>query len=64
MPEDPPPPPEAPEYTRSQRLFLDAPEEHKKLVRDILVEEREVMHLLRRPEIHQKIASLVRTHIS
>lgn len=64
MPDEPPPPSEIPQYTRSQRLFLDAAEEHKKLVRDILVEEREVMHLLRRPEIHQKIAGLVRTHIS
>lgn len=64
MPEETEPPSEAPQYTRSQRLFLDAPEEHKKLVRDILVEEREVMHLLRRPEIHQKIAALVRNHIS
>lgn len=51
-------------YTRSQQLFLDAPEEYQKLVRDILREEREVMHLLRRPEIHQKIVNLVRRHIA
>jgi hypothetical protein len=51
-------------YTRSQKLFLDAPEEYQKLVRDILREEREVMHLLRRPEIHQKIVNLVRRHIA
>lgn len=51
-------------YTRSQQLFLAAPEEYQKLLRDILKEEREVMHLLRRPEIHQKIVSLVRRHIA
>ncbi len=51
-------------YTRSQQLFLAAPEEYQKLVRDILKEEREVMHLLRRPDIHQKIVHLVRRHIA
>lgn len=51
-------------YTRSQQIFLDAPEEYQKLIRDILREEREVMHLLRRPEIHQKIVHLVRRHIA
>jgi hypothetical protein len=56
--------PDTGKYTRSQQLFLDAPEEYQKLVRDILKEEREVMHLLRRPEIHQKIVNLVRRHIA
>ena len=56
--------PDPGKYTRSQQLFLDAPEEYQKLVRDILREEREVMHLLRRPEIHQKIVNLVRRHIA
>ena len=51
-------------YTRSQQLFLAAPEEYQKLCRDILKEEREVMHLLRRPQIHQQIVHLVRRHIS
>ena len=56
--------PDPGQYTRSQQLFLDAPEEYQKLARDILKEEREVMHLLRRPEIHQKIVNLVRRHIA
>jgi hypothetical protein len=63
MPESDPTP-DPGKYTRSQQLFLDAPEEYQKLVRDILKEEREVMHLLRRPEIHQKIVNLVRRHIA
>lgn len=58
------PAPETKNYTRSQQIFLAAPEEIQKLARDILKEEREVMHLLRRPEIHQKIVHLVRRHIS
>ena len=61
---DSPPVPDSTKYTRSQQLFLAAQEEHQKLVRDILREEREVMHLLRRPEIHQKIVNLVRRHIA
>ena len=56
--------PDPGKYTRSQQLFLDAPEEYQKLVRDILKEEREVIHMLRRPEIHQKIVNLVRHHIA
>jgi hypothetical protein len=56
--------PEERNLTRSQKLFLQAPEEIQKLLRDILKEEREVMHLLRRPEIHQKIVNLVRRHIA
>ncbi len=56
--------PDPGKYTRSQQLFLDAPEEYQKLVRDILREEREVMHLLRRPQIHQQIVNLVRRHIA
>jgi hypothetical protein len=56
--------PEEQNLTRSQKRFLQAPEEVQKLLRDILKEEREVMHLLRRPEIHQKIVNLVRRHIS
>jgi hypothetical protein len=63
MPESPPTP-DPGKYTRSQQLFLDAPEEYQKLVRDILKEEREVMHMPKRPEIHQKIVNLVRRHIS
>jgi len=56
--------PDPGKYTRSQQLFLDAPEEYQKLVRDVLKEEREVMHMGTRPEIHQKIVNIVRRHIA
>jgi hypothetical protein len=56
--------PEEQNLTRSQKLFLQSPEEIQKLLRDILKEEREVMHMLKRPEIHQKIVNLVRRHIA
>jgi hypothetical protein len=56
--------PEEQNLTRSQKLFLQAPDEIQKLLRDILKEEREVMHMIKRPEIHQKIVNLVRRHIA
>jgi hypothetical protein len=58
------PEPDTKNHTRSQQLFLAAPEEYQKLIRDILKEEREVIHLEKRPEIYQKIVHLVRRHIS
>jgi hypothetical protein len=65
MPDPSPEPPrEEQTYTRSQQIFLDASEELQRLVRDILREEREVMHLERRPQIHQKIVTLIRRHIA
>lgn len=41
--------------TRAQLIFTESPDELKKLIRDILEEERKVMHKLRRPNIHQNI---------
>ena len=52
------------EYTRSQQRFLDASEDVQKLVRDFIREERPVMHMLRRPDIHQKLLAIVKKHIS
>ncbi len=46
--------------TRSQQEFVNAPEHLQQILRAVLREEREVMHLRRRPEIHQKIFDHVR----
>lgn len=51
------------EQTRSQQEFVKAAEPIQQLVRAVLREEREVMHLKRRPEIHQKILDHVKTRI-
>lgn len=41
--------------TRAQEIFLEAPENYRNLIRSILQEERDVMHLRRRSDIHQRI---------
>lgn len=41
--------------TRAQELFKAAPQEYQTLIRDILKEERDVMHLKRRSDIHTRI---------
>ena len=41
--------------TTAQELFKNASPEYQALIRDVLKEEREVMHLRRRNDIHQKI---------
>jgi len=46
--------------TRAQEIFKSAKPEYQILIRDILKEEREVMHLKRRSDIHQKIYDHVR----
>lgn len=51
------------EQTRSQQEFVKAPEPIQQLIRAVLREEREVMHLKRRPEIHQKILDHVKQRI-
>jgi len=51
------------EQTRSQQEFANAPEPIQQLVRDVLRDERDVMHLKRRPEIHQKILDHVKQRI-
>jgi hypothetical protein len=51
------------EQTRSQQEFVKAPESIQQLIRAVLREERDVMHLKRRPEIHQKILDHVKQRI-
>lgn len=41
--------------TEAQELFKGAKAEYKELIRDILKEERDVMHLKRRSDIHQRL---------
>ena len=50
-------------YTRAQQLFKDSPEELKNLIKDLLEEERKVMHKQRRPNIHQNIYDHVKRQI-
>lgn len=51
------------EQTRSQHAFIKAAEPIQQLIRAVLREERDVMHLKRRPEIHQKILDHVKQRI-
>ena len=51
------------DYTPSQQEFLKASDELKDLIRLVLSTERDVMHLQRRPEIHQKILNHVKSTI-
>lgn len=46
--------------TRAQQIFKESPDDLKKLIKDILEEERKVMHKLRRPNIHQTIYDQVK----
>ncbi len=41
--------------SRAQELFRSAKTEYKDLIRDFLKEERDVMHLKRRSDIHQRL---------
>lgn len=56
-----PAPPE--NLTRSQKKFVEAPEPVQRLIRQVLGEERQVMHLTTRPNIHQKILDQVKSVI-
>jgi len=44
-----------PKVTRAQEVFKSANPEYKELIRDFLKEERDVMHLKRRSDIHQRL---------
>jgi hypothetical protein len=44
-----------PKLSRAQEIFKAAKLEHKELIREFLREEREVMHLKRRSDIHQRL---------
>ncbi len=41
--------------SRAQEIFKGANPEYKELIRDFLKEERDVMHLKRRSDIHQRL---------
>lgn len=43
------------QITRAQAIFKDAKVEYQTLIRDVLKEERDVMHLKRRSDIHQRL---------
>lgn len=45
---------------RVKAIFESANETHRKLIREILKEERDVQHMLRRADIHSKIYDHVR----
>lgn len=46
--------------SRAQEIFKSAKPEYQTLVRDILREERDVMHLKRRSDIHQRLYEHIR----
>jgi hypothetical protein len=46
--------------TRAQEIFKGAAPEYQSLIRDILKDERDVMHLLRRNDIHHRIYEHIR----
>ena len=46
--------------TRAQEIFKAASQEYQTLIRDILKDERDVMYMKTRPEIHQKIYTHVK----
>jgi hypothetical protein len=45
----------APRISRAQEIFKTAKPEYKELVREFLTEERDVMHLKRRADIHTRL---------
>ena len=47
--------PNANGVTRAQEIFKSANPEYKELIRNFLKEERDVMHLKRRSDIHQRL---------
>lgn len=57
MPEETKPPAN---YTRAQQIFIDSPDDLKKLIKDVLEEERKVMHKQHRSKIHQNIYDQVK----
>ena len=46
--------------TLAQEIFKSAKPEYQTLIRDILKEERDVMHLRRRNDIHQRLYEHIR----
>lgn len=54
MSESPPP------QTRAKQIFSKASPEHQDLIRDILREEREVLNMKRRSDIHTRLYEHIR----
>jgi hypothetical protein len=50
----------APGETRSREEFQKAPEEIRELIKSVLQEERQVMHMRTRPDIHKNILQHVK----
>lgn len=48
-------PPKGQSLSRAQEVFKNAKPEYKELIREFLKEERDVMHLKRRSDIHQRL---------
>lgn len=46
--------------TQAQEIFKAAIPEYQTLIRDILKDERDVMHLTRRSDIHQRLYDHIR----
>jgi hypothetical protein len=46
---------ESRKLSRAQEIFKSAKPDYQELIREILKVERDVMHLKRRPEVHQRI---------
>lgn len=47
-------------FTHAQEIFKSAKPEYQTLIREILKEERDVMHLKRRSDIHQRLYEHIR----
>ena len=47
--------PQTKKLTHAQEIFKNAKPEYQALIRDILKEERDVMHLKRRSDIHTRL---------
>lgn len=60
MPMQPPQNHEAPQLSRAQEIFRNANREYQVLIKAILVDERDVMHLQRRDDIHRRIYEHIR----
>lgn len=46
--------------TRAQAIFKSAKPEYQTLIREVFKEERDVMHLKRRSDIHQRLYEHIR----
>ena len=60
MPEIPTPRPL--NRTKSMQIYLSAAPVVQKIVKDCLKEERQVMNMIRREDIHVKLVNIVKTH--